>query len=56
MTTLTQRSTHGLFFDIEDASKIPAIAEPCFLFNANVAIHPGHNTRGSGKATARLPR
>ena len=30
-----------LFLDMEDASKIPAIAEPWFLaFNANVEFHP----------------
>ncbi|HEX4578079.1 MAG TPA: panthothenate synthetase [Edaphobacter sp.] len=35
-----QRST-VLIVDLEDASKIPAIAEPWFLlFNAGVEIHP----------------
>ena len=30
-----------IFLEIQDASQIPAIAEPCFLaFNASIEIHP----------------
>jgi len=30
-----------IFFDLQDASQIPAIAEPWFLaFNASIAFHP----------------
>ncbi len=33
--------TGFLFLDMQDASQIPAIAEPWFLaFNANIEIHP----------------
>ena len=33
--------TGFLFVEMQDASQIPAIAEPCFLaFNAGVEIHP----------------
>lgn len=35
-----QRAAY-IFFEMKDASKIPAIAEPRFLaFNASVEIHP----------------
>jgi hypothetical protein len=33
--------TAFLFLDLQDASQIPAIAEPWFLaFNANIELHP----------------
>ena len=33
--------TGYLFFDMQDAAQIPAVAEPWFLaFNANIEIHP----------------
>jgi len=35
-----QRTAY-LFLDLQDASQIPAIAEPWFLaFNANIELHP----------------
>src|SRR5229473_7309780 len=35
------KRTGFLFFEMQDASQIPAIAEPWFLsFNASVEIHP----------------
>ena len=40
-TALNGLRTGILILQIDDASKIPAIAEPWFLaFNANVEIHP----------------
>jgi hypothetical protein len=36
--------TGFIFFDLKDASQIPAVAEPWFLaFNAHVELHPAMN-------------
>lgn len=41
-----------IFFHMDDASQIPAIAEPWFLaFNASVDIHPVMLPEDLGKAT-----
>jgi len=41
-----------IFFQMDDASQIPAIAEPWFLaFNASVDIHPVMLPEDLGKAT-----
>ena len=38
------RRTAFVFFDLKDASQIPAAAEPWFLaFNASVELHPAMN-------------
>jgi hypothetical protein len=43
--------TGYIFFDLKDASQIPAVAEPWFLaFNARVEIHPAMNLEDLKKA------
>lgn len=38
------KRTGFIFFDLKDASQIPAVAEPWFLaFNAHVELHPAMN-------------
>ena len=45
------KRTGFLFFDMQDASQIPAIAEPWFLsFSASVEIHPVMTPADLGKA------
>ena len=45
------KRTGFLFFDMQDASQIPAIAEPWFLsFNAAIEIHPVMTPADLGKA------
>jgi hypothetical protein len=40
-TEMGGQRTAILIVDLEDASKIPALAEPWFLtFNANIEVHP----------------
>ncbi len=40
-----------IFFDLKDASQIPAVAEPWFLaFNAHVEFHPAMNLEDLKKA------
>jgi hypothetical protein len=43
--------TAFIFFDLKDASQIPAVAEPWFLaFNAHVELHPAMNLDDLRKA------
>jgi hypothetical protein len=43
--------TGFIFFDLKDASQIPAVAEPWFLaFNASVELHPAMNLDDLKKA------
>jgi hypothetical protein len=44
--------TAFVFFNLENASQIPAVAEPWFLaFNAHVEIHPAMNIEDLKNAT-----
>ena len=44
-----------IFFQMDDASQIPSIAEPWFLaFNASVDIHPVMHPEDLGKATGSI--
>jgi hypothetical protein len=44
--------TGFIFFNLENASQIPAVAEPWFLaFNAQVEIHPAMNLEDLKNAT-----
>src|SRR6266481_7344240 len=44
--------TGFIFFNLENASQIPAVAEPWFLaFNAQVEFHPAMNLEDLKKAT-----
>jgi len=44
--------TGFIFFDLKDASQIPAVAEPWFLaFDAHVELHPAMNLDDLKKAT-----
>lgn len=44
-----------IFFDMDRASQIPAVAEPWFLaFNASVEIHPVMLPEDLGKASASI--
>ena len=45
------RRTGFLFFDIQDTSQIPKVAEPWFLaFNASIELHPVMTVEDLGKA------
>src|ERR1022692_4426170 len=45
------KRTAFIFFDLKDASQIPAVAEPWFLaFNAGVELHPAMNLDDPKKA------
>src|SRR3984893_11441347 len=46
------KRTGFIFFDLKDASQIPAVAEPWFLaFDAHVELHPAVNLEDLKKAT-----
>ena len=46
------KRTGFIFFDLKDASQIPAVAEPWFLaFDAHVEFHPAMNLEDLKKAT-----
>jgi hypothetical protein len=46
------KRTGFIFFDLKDASQIPAVAEPWFLaFDAHVELHPAMNLEDLKKAT-----
>jgi hypothetical protein len=46
------KRTGFIFFDLKDASQIPAVAEPWFLaFDANIELHPAMNLDDLKKAT-----
>jgi len=49
--------TGFLFFDMEDASQIPAIAEPWFLaFNAAIEFHPVMRPEDLAKAAGAIEK
>jgi hypothetical protein len=46
------KRTGFIFFDLKDASQIPAVAEPWFLaFDAHIEFHPAMNLEDLKKAT-----
>ncbi|MFZ0289194.1 MAG: hypothetical protein WBP65_23975 [Candidatus Sulfotelmatobacter sp.] len=46
------KRTGFIFFDLKDASQIPAVAEPWFLaFDAHVELHPAMNLEDLKNAT-----
>ncbi|MGA8618985.1 MAG: hypothetical protein WB660_10780 [Candidatus Sulfotelmatobacter sp.] len=46
------KRTGFIFFDLKDASQIPAVAEPWFLaFDAHIEFHPAMNLDDLKKAT-----
>jgi hypothetical protein len=46
------KRTGFIFFDLKDASQIPAVAEPWFLaFDAHIKFHPAMNLDDLKKAT-----
>ena len=46
------KRTGFIFFDLKDASQIPAVAEPWFLaFDAHIELHPAMNLEDLKKAT-----
>ena len=48
----TGKRTGFIFFDLKDASQIPAVAEPWFLaFDAHIEFHPAMNLDDLKKAT-----
>lgn len=51
------KRTGFIFFDLKDASQVPAVAEPWFLaFNAHVEFHPAMNLEDLKKATPGIER
>jgi hypothetical protein len=51
------RRTGFVFFDLKEASQIPAVAEPWFLaFNAQVEFHPAMNLDDLRKAKAGIEK
>ena len=51
------KRTGFIFFDLKDASQIPAVAEPWFLaFDAHVELHPAMNLDDLKKATPGIER
>jgi hypothetical protein len=51
------KRTGFIFFDLQDASHIPGVAEPWFLaFNAHVEFHPAMNLEDLKKAGPGIER
>jgi hypothetical protein len=51
------KRTGFIFFDLKDASQIPAVAEPWFLaFDAHIEVHPAMNLDDLKKATPGIER